>query len=273
MPFQQPDLIRYYTFDLLAESGVKHAVFTRQGGASPTPWDSLNVGGTVGDNTERVIENRKRSFRALACPPESIFDVWQVHGNDVICAQSPRGSQAGYQKADAILTDRSQVTLFMRFADCVPILLYDPRRQVVGLVHAGWQGTIKKVAVSAVNAMVDCYGSTPAEILAGIGPSICANHYEVGPEVVDQVRKTFGTDLSEMLITTNEGNGRPEARHAGSQSGVQFDLWSANRLLLENAGVQYIEESGICTACSLTDWYSHRAEKGLTGRFGALITL
>lgn len=264
MPFLQPDSIRYYAFESLSDAGVVNAVVTRRGGASPKPWDTLNVGATVGDDAELVLENRRRTFRALGRPFESLYDVWQVHSNRVVCAQAPRPPDEAHLKADAILTDRPGVTLFMRFADCVPILLHDPRRKVVGLVHAGWQGTVNQAAAHAVRAMQACYGSQPEDILAGIGPSIGPHHYPVGPEVAAQVRSAFGQDASQVLRQHNSGNG---------DSGVQFDLWNANRLILEGQGVRQVEVAGICTACCLEDWYSHRAENGKTGRFGALIAL
>ena len=259
MPFQQADGVRYYTFESLSLPGLAHALFTRQGGVSPAPWDALNVGGTLGDDPGRVSENRRRSFAALGRPTESQFDVWQVHGNRVIVADQPRPPDEPYQKADAIITDRSQVTLFMRFADCTPILLYDPVRRAVGLAHAGWKGTLARVAAEAVRRMQAEYGCRPADIRAAIGPSIGAHHYEVGLEVVEQVRRVFGPEAGRLL--------------PASHSAVQFDLWAANRLVLEEAGVSQIEIAGICTACSLQDWYSHRGEKGRTGRFGALIAL
>ena len=146
MPFHQSDEIRYYTFESLEDAGICHAAITRQGGVSPQPWSSLNVGGTVGDDAGRVRENRRRSFRALGSPFESLFDVWQVHGTEVVCAKRRARLSQPHLKADAILTDQPGVTLFMRFADCVPIFLYDPLKKVVGLVHAGWQGTVKKTA-------------------------------------------------------------------------------------------------------------------------------
>jgi YfiH family protein len=264
MPFQQNENIRYFTFEFLTDDQIAHAIFTRQGGTSPAPWYSLNVGGTVGDDKERVIENRYRSFRALGRSYDSLYDVWQVHGTDVVCVNSPRPTREAYRKADIILTDQIGVSLFMRFADCVPILLYDPIRRVIGIAHAGWQGTVKKVPAHAVEAMVTCYGSTPADIMAGIGPSIGPHHYDVGIDVVEQVQAAFGSDATGLLGSFNGNVG---------QSQVQFDLWSANRLTLENVGVRYVEMSGLCTACHLSDWYSHRAEQGQTGRFGALIGL
>ena len=256
MPFIQNNSLRYYQFDSLQ---VRHGIFTRQGGVSPEPWGSLNVGGTVGDDLARVKENRLLAFHAMGCKPESIFDVWQVHSADVVCAQAPRPVNESHRQADIILTDKPDVTLFMRFADCVPILFYDPRNAVVGLSHAGWMGTLRDVATVTVNAMHKNYGSNPADIVACVGPSIGPDHYEVGADVILQVTQKFGDD-SHHLLRSNNGK-------------IHFDLWQTNKLLLERAGVGKIEVAGICTACHTEDWYSHRAEKGRTGRFGALISL
>lgn len=139
MPFHQVKSIRYYTFDIFDSTALTHAVFTRQGGLSPKPWESLNVGASamVLDDHQRVRNNRIRAFQALGRDPDSMYDVWQVHSADVVCADHPRPDDVPHVKADAILTDNPAVTLFMRFADCVPILLHDPVRRVVGVVHAG----------------------------------------------------------------------------------------------------------------------------------------
>lgn len=256
MSFIQHNGIRYYQFDTLQ---IRHALFTRHGGVSPNPWGSLNVGGTVGDDLERVRKNRILSFETLGCAPESIFDVWQIHSADVVCARAPRPADESYRQADVILTDQPNVTLFMRFADCVPILLHDPRRGVVGLAHAGWMGTLRDVARVTVEAMHKNYGSNPADIVAGIGPSIGPDHYEIGADVILQVMQKHA-DESNLFLQSQRGK-------------IHFDLWEANRLSLERAGVCQIEVSGICTACHTEDWFSHRAEKGRTGRFGALISL
>lgn len=256
MPFSQNNGLRFYQFDSLR---VSHAVFTRHGGVSPEPWNSLNLGGTVGDEIERVRKNRYLSFEVMGCKTESIFDVWQVHSADAVCADAPRKMDEPYQKADIILTDKPDITLFMRFADCVPILVHDPVKGVIGVSHAGWLGTVRDVAGVTVDTMRERYDSNPSDIIACIGPSIGPDHYEVGEEVIDQVKQTFGTDASLMLPLNKEK--------------IHFDLWKANQYLLERAGVSQIELAGICTACHTDDWFSHRAEKGKTGRFGALITL
>ena len=256
MSIIQHNGLRYFQFNSLK---TKHAIFTRHGGVSPQPWQSLNVGGTVGDDLARVRRNRLLSFEAMDCAPESIFDVWQVHSSDVVCAQAPRPTDQSYRQADIILTDRPEVTLFMRFADCVPILVHDPRRGVIGISHAGWMGTLGDVPTTTVKALQKNYGSNPADIIAGIGPSIGPDHYEIGADVILQVMQKFG-DESELFLRSHHGK-------------IHFNLWETNRLLLERAGVEKIDVSGICTACNTADWFSHRAEKGRTGRFGALICL
>lgn len=258
MSFAEQNGIRYYRFESFP-SMLKQAVFTRQGGVSPAPWASLNVGGTVGDEAARVRENRVRSFAVMGRSLESLFDVWQVHSADAAFATSPKKPSQDYQKADIIFTDRPEVTLYMRFADCVPIMLFDPRHGVIGMVHAGWLGTVRGAVAAAVRAMKAHYGSKPAEILAAIGPSIGPDHYEVGPDVVAQVNQAFG-ETAPALITGREGK-------------TYLDLWSANRVQLERSGVGMIEVAVVCTACHLEDWFSHRAEKGRTGRFGALMAL
>jgi YfiH family protein len=259
MPFHLQDQIKYYVFPTLEEHGLNHAVFTRQGGVSAAPFHYLNVGGTVGDEPEHVSENRRRSFNALGREIASLHDVWQVHSAQVVIAAEPRHPQTPHVKADILITDNPRVTLTMRFADCVPILLYDPVRKAVGLAHAGWVGTLKKVARVAVKAMVNAYHCNPGDILAGIGPSICMEHYPVGDEVVIKAREAFG-DQADLVLEKRDGK-------------FHFNLWKANQLILEESGLDQIELSGLCTACHLEDWFSHRGENGRTGRFGALINL
>jgi YfiH family protein len=259
MPFKQSNHIRYFTFDVLDRGELVHAIFTRHGGVSKAPWQSLNVGGTVGDDPDRVRENRQRCFQALDLNPSSVYDAWQVHGREVVFVDRPRRPDEVYRQADILLTNRPGVTLFMRFADCVPIMLYDPRQGVVGLVHAGWRGTVQHAPAAAVQAMQAKYHSRPADIFAGIGPSISAHHYPIGEEVINQVLVAFGP-RGDSLLSRQNGE-------------TDLDLWTANRAMLEDCGVENIEVSGLCTACNPGDWYSHRGESGRTGRFGALIAL
>lgn len=259
MSFIQTDALKYYQFDLLTEAGLVQGIFTRNGGVSPTPWASLNLGGTVGDARMNVVENRYRMFNAINRKVESLFDVWQVHGTKIISSNTPRRLEAPHKEADAILTDCPEITLFMRFADCVPIFLYDPIHKAIGIVHAGWMGTVNRIVSLAVDAMVNRYGSDPKSILAGIGPSIGPDHYKIGDDVINQIKGTFSNEASDLLGMVD--------------GAVHLNLWEANRILLERSGVRHIQIAGICTYCHTEDWYSHRAEHGKTGRFGAILAL
>jgi YfiH family protein len=223
------------------------------------PYASLNQANTVGDPREHIFENRRRSFEAIQRPVESIFDVWQVHGTTVICSEAPRPLDEPHQKADAIFTQNPEVTLFMRFADCVPILLFDPRTRTIGIIHAGWQGTVKQIVRVAIETIQEHYQVNPADLVAGIGPSIGKCHYQVGDEVVDAVKTSFGAQANNLLETRDDKS--------------YFDLWEANRTLLVNAGVSKIQVAEICTACNTQDFFSHRAENGSTGRFAAALYL
>ena len=258
MPFRESGELRYFQFGSF-DPTICQAVFTRHGGVSPSPWASLNMGGMIGDDPRRVRENCDRALAALGRSMETVYDVWQVHGEKVVIATAPRSQEVAQLQADAILTDRCGLTLLMRFADCVPILLHDPLRKVVGIVHAGWLGTIRGISSAAITAMQNQFGSNPGDILAGIGPSIGPDHYYIGTDVSVQVQDVFGKEASNLLIKREKG--------------MVFDLWAANRLQLFNSGVKQIETADVCTSCHTDDWFSHRAEHGQTGRFGAIIGL
>jgi YfiH family protein len=177
----------------------------------------------------------------------------------VVIANNPLDVDSPKIKADAIITNNPEVSLFMRFADCTPILLFDPVKIAVGIAHAGWMGTLKQVASATVKAMCAAFGTHSSDIIAGIGPSIGSDHYQIGPDVTSRVIEVFHNDANKLLMYRDDG--------------VYFDLWEANKLSLSIAGVRQIEISGLCTACHPDDWYSHRAQKGKTGRFGAIIGL
>ncbi len=245
MPFIETPPLKYWVSTLLSEAGIPHGVFTRRGGVSPPPWDSLNLGSTVGDDRDRVRENLRRMFAALGRPLESRYDVWLVHSARVVCASGPRPDERPHIQADAILTDRPDLTLVMRYADCVPILLADPVRRVVGIVHAGWRGTVLGVTRRAVEQMSACYGSRPADILAAIGPSIGPDHYEVGPEV----RARF--------VSEDSGHARffVPSRRRGH---FMFDLPGFVRMRLEHAGVARVEDLGLCTYADAGRFFSYR---------------
>jgi polyphenol oxidase len=256
MTFHDRDGLRYFTFSSLDQAGAPHAIFTRLGGVSQHPFASLNFGYSVGDERHAAEENRRRAYACIGRNPSSSPDIYQVHSDRIIPARL-RNAHEPLPEADGWVTDSGEFTLSLRFADCVPILLYDPVRRVAGIAHAGWKGTASQIAARAVEAMQRLHGSRPADILAGIGPSIGPDHYLVGDDVAQTMRAAYGAAAEKFL-----------ARHA---DGSHLDLWSANETALRTAGVEQIEIAALCTACHTEDWFSHRAEHGRTGRFGAMI--
>jgi YfiH family protein len=259
MPFLQINSLRFFQFEIFDPSKLTHAIVTRNGGVSPVPWKSLNVGASVGDDLVRVNKNVDKIFKALGRDPSSRYDTWQIHSSKVQIVQNPRGEAPPIQ-ADIIATNRPSVTLLLRFADCVPIMLHDPVVGAIALVHAGRQGLARRAPIAAVKALMENYGSRPEDILAGIGPSICAECYPIGKEVIQDFEDQMGEDEAGQFFRLINGR-------------YHLDLWLCSRVQLESVGVTRIENSKICTAMNLSDWYSHRAEKGKTGRFAALIGL
>lgn len=248
----------YYRFRMW--STLRHGVFTRKGGTSIPPWDSLNLGGNLGDDPKSVKHNHDLIYQALGLQGERACTVWLVHSADVIIANEPLKERSWLAKADGMITDVPNTPLMMRYADCTPLLFYDPVQRVIGIAHAGWRGTIQGIGANTVRAMVKEYGCRPSNIQACIGPSIGPERYQVGSEVVEAVQSYFGT-LDSLV------------RHDPVDKSAYFDLWAANKLDLERAGVEQIEIAEICTAERTDEFFSHRAEKGRTGRFGVVLSL
>ena len=249
--------IVYYRFETLDQEEVLHAVLTRRGGVSQGPFATLNLGHTVGDTLEAVEENHQRVFTALDLRRDRTVSPYQVHSANVRwVSQAHAGTvQPGI---DGLLTDTPGLALLFRFADCVPILLFDRRRRTIGLVHAGWRGAAKGVVKEAIAAFAHHAGSRPEDLWAGIGPAIGPCCYRVGSDVARAVARACPADAP--IVHRKDG-------------GVYLDLPGAVRAQLTAAGVGEVEMSGICTACHTDEWFSHRAERGRTGRFGVVMML
>lgn len=247
------DGLTYLLFPGLArEPGLVHAVSTRHGGVSPAPYATLNLSLSVGDHPDRVRENRRRLARALGLDERQVVSARQVHGASV---WQVTDAGAATPEADILVTARRGVFLAQRFADCVPILLWDPRHRVVAAAHAGWRGTALGVAAAAVRALAARFGSEPGDLRAAIGPSIGPCCYEVGPDVA----RRFAD--------------HPTCQRPAADGRAYLDLWELNRLALRAAGVaeERIEVARLCTRCRTDLFFSHRAEGYPAGRFGTLI--
>ncbi|MCU0512694.1 MAG: peptidoglycan editing factor PgeF [Anaerolineae bacterium] len=256
------DGLRYYQTAAWAAdwATVKHGIFTRHGGVSAAPWGSLNVGGTVGDAVAAVRQNHLKMYAALGVNPAAAVTTWQVHSADVVLAITPLHGRRWLAQADGLITDKPGLVLAMRYADCTPLLFYDPVRRAAGLAHAGWRGTVQGMAARMVQALQQAYGCRPADLQVIIGPSISQACFQVGEEVVQALAGYFGT--VDGLVRRDPADGTAYA-----------DLWAANRLDLERCGVTQIEIAGLCTMQRTDEFFSHRGEKGRTGRFGAVMAL
>jgi polyphenol oxidase len=248
----------FFRFDNFPTNGQQHAIFTRQGGVSPAPFDTLNMSISVADDHANVYANRQRAYSLYGRTNDTLAHAHLTHGAEVaLVNHQDHGRLAG--RVDGLITNLPGCGLTMNFADCAPIFLYDPEKQAIGLGHAGWQGAVKHLPAALVKAMQEAFGSDPAALLAGVGPCIGPCCYEIGEPVITAVQQAFPNDPS--LLIANDGP-RPH-----------FDLPAANRRSLQAAGVRHVELAGLCTACRTDLFFSHRAEKGKTGRFGVLFIL
>lgn len=245
----------YYRFNSLP--AIQHGIFTRLGGVSDGQWASLNLSRSTGDAAEPVSENRRRSFAALGLKPEHSVTSWLVHGNAVrVVSHDDEGEDLVH--ADAMVTQARGLALTLRFADCVPVLFHDPVKGAIGIAHAGWKGIVNGVLPETVHAMQRAFNSQPRDIIAGVGPCIGPDKFEVGEDVAEQIQSA----VSDQVV-----------RSSGHQVKPRVDLWAATESQLKDAGVGHVEVAGICTASNTHEWFSHRAEQGKTGRFGAVIVL
>jgi YfiH family protein len=242
---------------------VDALVTTRHGGVSTGDYATLNLSFGVGDRPEHVLENRRRAAAALGADLGDFALGSQVHGAVArVVTRADRGAGAavadqGVGEADALVTSDPGTVLGAVVADCVPILLYDPGAHVIACVHAGWRGTVARVTDAALAAMATL-GTRPGEVIAGIGPAIGPDRYQVGEEVEQAVRECFGERAP--LVIRPDGTGR-----------WLCDLWSANRLLLREAGVadRNISVAAIPTGAG---FFSNRVARPC-GRFGVLARL
>jgi len=278
------DNLHYFRFETLPGNGtsngtpaVDHAVFSRRGGYSVAPFDSLNMSMSVPDERDRVYANRRRVYGLYGRDTDTVVHAHLVHGADVArVTQADNGTWV--EHVDGLITNQPGTVLSMNFGDCTPIFLYDPRRHAIGLGHAGWRGTMVDLPGAMVRAMTEQFGSDPADLVAAVGPCIGPCCYEVGEEVIAAVEAAFAEADTLLRPPTEEAT--PVARRGQESDGRRstdghrfFDLPQANHVNLANAGVRNIEMSGFCTACRTDLFFSHRAEKGRTGRFGAVFAL
>jgi hypothetical protein len=266
-------------FDLLGSlPDVLCAVSTRSGGVSDGAFHSLNLGFSTGDVPERVRENRLRLFSHLDLPPGSVVAARQVHGSRVIevgATERGRGSldpRTALPDADGLLTRERGVFVLGLSADCPLLTLVAPPDRGIVLAHSGWRGTAGGMPAAAVDCLARATGADPGEMLAVIGPGIGPCCYEVGEEVLDSLppgARAAARGPAALPGGESPGDrGSPAGRH-------RLDLSLAIRVLLEEAGVprERIEACPRCSSCEAERFFSHRRDRGVTGRVAMLAGL
>jgi YfiH family protein len=276
-----------------------HGFSTRPGGFSKVyRGRTLNLGFTAQDSRAAVEHNRTKFLRQLGAVTRGrvwpLVTIRQIHSDLIQCVPAvprPAAQKSGARKlaaaksalaGDGLITQTPGILLAILTADCLPVILVDAKRRVVGVFHAGWRGTVKRIVEKGVGEMQRCFGASPGEIRAAIGPGVHGCCYNVGPEVRTQFESQFeyGSKLFReveesdpvrekypLLFLTARAPG-----HSELPKKIFLDLVEANRRQLLAAGVaaKNITASPLCTACRTDLLFSYRAEKGVTGRMMAV---
>ncbi len=244
------------TFDSLL-----HFSTTINGGVSTGNYTSFNLGMYSGDDSENVAKNRSRLAEMLNISSENLIFPYQTHGDSVCIIDSEFISKNKEEQlqllngVDALITNQIGVCIGVGTADCVPILIFDPKNKVLAAIHAGWRGTVAKLGAKVVEIMKTQFNSIPSDLLVGIAPSISPDYFEVGDEVVDEFAHAgfLIDDIGYYNFETNK---------------FHIDLWFANELLLNQVGICFdnIEVAGLCTYDHCDQFFSARRQGIKSGR-------
>lgn len=226
--------------------GVSHRFFQRIGGTSPHPYNALNASHDVRDAPARVDENLARMRFQLGVPKDALFQCTQVHGKEVVVLagdEEPEAIRA--RKADALATRAHGIAVGVRTADCAPVLLAVDDGSAVACAHAGWRGAVGGVLSEAVASLRAVSGASPERIVAAVGPTIGADAFVVGPEVIAEAERAISL---EGLVKAGDGDR------------LHLDLQGLCVRLLERAGVTRVERVGGCTYADEAHYFSHRRD-------------
>jgi polyphenol oxidase len=257
-----------------------HGFSTKPGGISDLNGEKvLNLSFTDWDPREDVLENRCRFQSALGATDFQLIPLKQIHSDVIHLFHAAPGDPC---RGDASITNRPGLLLAVQTADCVPILLVDPKKRAIAAIHAGWRGTLARIATKAIGQMQMHFATNPSDLLAAIGPSIGPCCYEVGTEVATQFHSQFADapDWFDEFRTGDEPNpvqwlNRMPPGHQPPPKNVRLDLKKANRAQLRSTGLrpQNIFSSDLCTACRPDLLFSYRKQGPQSGRLLSVIGL
>lgn len=238
-----------------AVPGLKHAITTREGGASSGEYSSLNLAFHVGDDQADVQQNRRLLANTLGYEAADLVAAQQVHKTNANivtrqqCGQGAFDWDSALPDCDALIVGETFVPVFIQVADCAPILLADPQNHVLAVIHAGWRGAVGKIASQTLQKMQQEFGTRPQDVLCGVGPCLCPDCFEVGEEVAAQAPR-------ESVVG---GHAKP---HLDLAAIVRHDL------IESKVPQEQIEIIAVCPCCESEMYFSHRGQNGKAGRFG-----
>ncbi|MGB3367360.1 MAG: peptidoglycan editing factor PgeF [Acidaminobacteraceae bacterium] len=262
--------LELYDFDKSVLAGTTY----RLNGKSETPFKSLNLGFNSGDDVLIVLDNYSYLIEELGLKDKFLFLTNQVHGDKIKVIRkediaskvksdiyNPSDMITFVDEHDGMVTNVDEVALMTFYADCVPLVFFDPIKKVIGNCHAGWRGTVKKIPSVVIKHMVDDFGSKPSNIMVAIGPCASSCCYEVDKNVIDEFINSFNNSNG---LYTEKPNGK-----------YMLNLKLANKLTLVELGIDEanITISKNCTMCNNDLFFSYRIENGITGRHSAIITI
>ena len=253
--------ISYYIDEKIESvGGLAHIFTTRHGGFSTGPLSSMNMSPTK-ENIETVRLNYRTVCACENIPAERCVLSHQTHTDNIrIVTEEDVGkgifNPSDIKDTDGLVTNVKNLPLVIFYADCVPVLLYDPVKKVIAAVHAGWRGTVNNIAGKAVRVMSENFGCNPADILAAIGPSIASCCFETGKDVAEEF---IFAGFNECIFYKNDS--------------IYIDLQHSNELFLQKEGVNNITISMLCTKCRCDEFFSHRGCGADTGRMALIACL
>lgn len=261
------NLLQFESFNKI--ESLFHFTTTVVGGISKNNYATFNLGIHSGDEVDSVLENQRRLAKIIDIEKKHIITPYQLHGDKIQIIDNEFLSKSDLEQTsllhgvDAIITNQHNICIGVFTADCVPVLLYDPILKVLGAVHAGWRGTVSQIVKKTVTEMNRHFGCKPENIRAGIGPSISAEHFEVGSDVVESfIEAGF---MINSIAYENQNTGK-----------THIDLCFANELLLTHAGILYehTEVANLCTYDNPSLFFSARRQGIKSGRMftGAIIS-
>lgn len=266
--WNEKDGVVYITFPKLTQAGVVHGMSTRLGGVSEDFLGAMNLSYSRGDIKEHVDENHRRFAKTLGYDETKLVFSDQVHLTNIYQVTEQDAGKgiiktSDIKEIDGLMTNVSGIPMITFYADCVPLLFFDPVNKVIAMAHSGWKGTVARIGAKMLKAMEDAYGTKPENVIGAIAPSICQNCYEVSADVADAFLEAFGKEAYESF-TIDKGNDK-----------YQLDLQKACEYYLLEAGMKKdnLDVTDICTCCNPDVLFSHRASKGMRGNLGVVMVL